>query len=366
MPSDGNVTTTAPAASMDIAGVRILRMAFGTALCLVFSQLVNWDMSFVAPILTMFILSLPLPAPSLKSGFLFIAALVVAVYAGLALLPLLLEQRWVGILLLSLALFHSFYYSARGGNAVIGAFATLGLALATAVGSVSIDGALAATHGLTIGAVAGVLFVWIAHALVPDSMASAPAINPAAKSPAPPKPDNAAARRSAVRSLIILLPVLFLLLLSSASAGYLAVMIKVASMAQQASGDQSRAAGKSLLISTVIGGAAAIVAWEVLMIWPSLLMYTLIIGLAGLIMGPRIFGGPGLCPAGPTWSYGYLTMIVVLAPAVMDGIGGAPAGAAFWSRLMMFVYATVYGVAAVTIFDTFWPGKPKFARLAPV
>ncbi len=118
-------------------------------------------------------------------------------------------------------------------------------------------------------------------------------------------------------------------LLSSASASYAAFMIKVASMGQQAGVDQSRQAGKSLLLSTVIGGIGAIVGWQVLSIWPSLLIYVLLIGLGGLIMGPRIFAGAGLHPAGATWSYGYLTMIVVLAPAVLDGQTGASADAAF-------------------------------------
>ena len=62
---------------------------------------------------------------------------------------------------------------------------------------------------------------------------------------------------------------------------------------------------------------------------------------------------------GATWSYGYLTMIVVLAPAVMDGQTGSSADAAFWSRLWMFVFATVYAIGSVFVFDTLWPSKGK-------
>ena len=183
MPSDASALAP-DRAKMDIASVRILRMAFGTALCLLFSQIANWQMAFVAPLLTMFILALPLPALKLKSGFVFVIVLMVSVYGGLALLPLLIDYRWAGILLLTLAMFHTFYYTARGGNAVIGAFATMGLALATAVGTVSIDGALAAAEGLGIGAVFGVLFVWVAHACLPDSLAALPSGSVPAKPPA--------------------------------------------------------------------------------------------------------------------------------------------------------------------------------------
>jgi hypothetical protein len=86
-------------------------------------------------------------------------------------------------------------------------------------------------------------------------------------------------------------------------------------------------------------------------------MYILLIGLGGLVMGPKIFAGPGMHPAGATWSYGYLTMIVVLAPAVLDSQTGAAAGSAFWSRLAMFIWATIYGTGAVFVFDTLWPRK---------
>jgi hypothetical protein len=158
--------------------------------------------------------------------------------------------------------------------------------------------------------------------------------------------------------MVVVMPVILWFMLSSASASYAAFMIKVASMGQQAGVDQSKQAGKSLLLSTVIGGIGAIVAWQVLSVWPSLLMYVLLIGLGGLIMGARIFAGPGMHPAGPTWSYGYLTMIVILAPAVMDGQAGASADAAFWDRLQMFIWAAVYGTGAVFVFDTLWRRNP--------
>jgi len=54
------------------------------------------------------------------------------------------------------------------------------------------------------------------------------------------------------------------------------------------------------------------------------------------------------------WSYAYLTMIVVLAPAVLDSQSGSAAGATFYSRLLLFVVIAVYGSIAVAVFDAFW------------
>ncbi len=115
------------------------------------------------------------------------------------------------------------------------------------------------------------------------------------------------------------------------------------------------------MLSTIIGGIGAIIGWNILKVVPTLSMYALIIGLGALVIGPRIFQGKAMHPQAATWSYGYLTMIVILAPAVMDTASGSSANLAFLSRLLMFVFATLYGVAAVYIVDAFRPGKPSSA-----
>ena len=100
------------------------------------------------------------------------------------------------------------------------------------------------------------------------------------------------------------------------------------------------------------------VAWNVLSAWPSLTLYVLLVALAGLFFGRRIFEGRGLHTDAATWTYAYLTMIVVLAPAVLDSYSGSAAGARFYDRLFMFGWATLYAVVAVYVFDAFWP-RPK-------
>jgi hypothetical protein len=335
---------------MSIASVRILRLALGTALSLWFSQAVGWQMSFIAPVFTLLVLALPLPALKLKQGITFVAVLAIALYSGMLLLPMLLEQPAVGLLLLTLALFWSFYFTAKGGSALIGTFATVGLALVAGVGSVNVDALLIVAGDVVFAAAVGVIFVWIAHALMPDSMAFDTMPMPGKKVPETPKPDLANARWSAFRSLLIVLPVALLLMLSSSSTAYIAVMIKVASMGQQATNDDTRHAGRSLIQSTIIGG-------EMLSLVPTLTLYTLIVGLAGLVMGPKIFQGVAMHPQGATWSYGYITMVILLAPAVMDSIGGDAASVKFWDRIIMFAGATLYAVAAVYVVDAFRPRR---------
>jgi len=346
---------------LSIASVRILRLAFGTSLSLWFSQAVGWQLSFVAPVITMLILGLPIPALKLKSGIVFVLVMTLSLYAGMLLLPTLLHQPAAGMLLLALALYWSFYFTAKGGSALLGTFATVGIALTTAVGSISVDAVFELASSMSIATAVGVLFVWVAHALIPDSMAIDAAAPMAGEKPQAPKPDLANARWSAFRSLLIVMPVAIWMLFSAASAAYVPVMLKVASMGQQATNDAARSAGRSLILSTLIGGAGAIIGWEILSIAPTLMIYTLIIGLAGLIMGPKIFQGAAMHPQAATWSYGYLTMVVILAPAVMDSIGGDSASLKFWDRMIMFAGTTLYAVIAVYVVDAFRPAKTKSA-----
>ena len=59
-----------------VAAQRILRLALGTALSLFVSQIAGWQMSFIAPVFTLLILALPLPAPGLRQGVVFVVALL--------------------------------------------------------------------------------------------------------------------------------------------------------------------------------------------------------------------------------------------------------------------------------------------------
>lgn len=339
---------------MTITSVRILRFALGTSLSLWFSQAVGWPLSFIAPVLTCVLLAMPAPALTLKGGLGLVLVLLISLNAGTLLLPTLLNQPVAGILLLVIALFWSFYFTAKGGSAALGTFATLGIALSTAIGSVSVSAVLALIGYMGFAAFAGILFVWLAHWLLPDTMA-APYEKPTAQQQSEKAPDPEMARWSAFRSLMIVLPIALWLLISASSASYLAVMLKVASMGQQTTNEDTGKAGRSLLLSTLIGGVGAIIGWQVLSITPTLLMYTLFVAIAALLMGRGIFKGTAAHPDSEVWSYGFLTMLIILAPAVLDSAGGDTASLKFWQRLVMFGGATLYAIAAVYVVDAFRP-----------
>jgi hypothetical protein len=158
---------------------------------------------------------------------------------------------------------------------------------------------------------------------------------------------------------MVVAPVVVFVLFSADSAGYLAVLIKVSSMGQQASASHGRKLGLELLQSTLWGGLGALVGWQVLALWPSLGWFTLLVLLAGLLYGQGLFRGQGMHPRASMWSYAFLTFLILLVPAVSDSLLGSSAGEAFWSRLWLFIGIAVYGGVAVTVVDAFWPALPR-------
>lgn len=319
---------------------------------LVTQPLLNSPLGFIAPLFTVMLLSLPLPPLGLKKSIVFVLALMAPMVGGLALLPLLHHARWAGIILVALALFYSFLFTTRGGNPLVGMFMTVGLTVVVTIGSVNMDVLILLIEVLGVCAAVGMIFVSIAHVLLPDPPREGPAPTP----PAPTKADPREAARQAFRGWVVVFPLALLFMFMSASPSYTVVMIKAASMGQQANAEDSRAMGRSLLESTVWGGLGAVTIWQLLAFWPSLLFYSLLFALACLLFGRGIFQGPGMHPKSTEFSYALLTLLIILGPAVGSDAGDA--NAAFYTRLALILGVAVYGTAAVAVFDRFF-GKAR-------
>jgi hypothetical protein len=309
-----------------------------------FSQAVGWDLSFLAAVFAAMFLALPMPAPRLKGGVAFLVVLAAALLLGLLVLLPLEHQAMAGLLLLTLVFFLVFFHGVRGGNPLVVGLAIAGLAAVPIVGVVQVAAAIVICESLLKAGAVALITLWLAHAVFPDP--PMPAGMPSR--PAAVLPEIGVAASLAARSTLVVMPVITWLL-AAGSTAYIGMAIKVASMGQQVSTDSTRSAGQSLLASTAIGGVAAVAIWSVLKIWPSLLLYVLLVLLTGLVIGRRIFAGLAFAPHGQVWSYGYITMLIILGPSVLDS--GDAASARFFDRIVMFLAATVYSVAAVWFFD---------------
>jgi hypothetical protein len=333
---------------------RIFRLAFGVSLALTFSQTFNWPAAYLTGVLTLILLGVPGPAPNIKKGLGFVIVLLLPLCIGsLIFMPLFEFARWAGIILFILALFGCFYFSSSGGSPILGLLMVMGLSVIAVIGSVSIDVLLTMISSMALSAPASLLFVWLAHAFFPELPTEQKA------PPQVPKPSQYQAIHFAMRSLVVLLPVTIYVLFSADSTALLPVMLKVLSMAQQANSSSSGKLGIEQIQSTLLGGLAAIIAWQFMSIWPSLILYGLIIAIAGLVFASKMFKGYAMHENADMWSYAFLTMVIILTPALADGQTADGASSAFYSRLVLFIFIGMYGWLAVTVFDAFFPFKQK-------
>jgi hypothetical protein len=337
----------------DIAGRRILRLAFGASVAMFIAQAFDWQLSFISVILTVVLLGLPLPAPTLKGSVLFVSKLVGAVLGSHLILPFLDHAPMAGILLMALILFGSFYYTAMGGDHLLGTMITLGITLLAAIGSVSIDAFIGVTKALALNGPIAFVFIWIAHTFLPDTPSDVSDSGHHTSH----ELDRHEAIRVSMRSLAIVLPVAVLFICMTTSTSYVVATLKIASMGQQATADHSRAMGNKLIESTVWGGVGAIIGWAILSACPTLAMYALVIALAGLFYGSKIFKDEGMHPKGAMWQYAFVTMVVILAPTVGSTASGIDAEGRFWFRQCYFLALAIYGWLTVAAFDAFWPKK---------
>ena len=355
MHTDATAQSIAPP-GMDTASRRILRLALGASLCMLFSQVADWPLAFLAPAVTIILLGTPYPAPSFKGGLKIYLSLVGAVLFGHLLLPFLDYAPGAGLLLLALGLFGSFYYTAMGGSSLFGVFLPIGFGFLLSIGSVSIDIYTGLTQTVAFSIAVAIAFVWIAHALLPDPPPESSADD---HHPSAAKLSQREATRSALRAFVVVFPVAFLFLCVSTSANYIPVMINVVTLGQQSSAIKSHHVGLKLVESTFWGGVGAILAWIILSACPNLAMYTLLIALAGLLYGPGIFKGEGLNAKGGMWSFAFMTMIIILAPALGSDASGASAAERFWTRQLQFMGVALYGTFAVAAFNALWPAKQE-------
>lgn len=218
----------------------------------------------------------PLP---LKKGIVIGCALIVTMVGGVLMVPLLTYYALPAVLLTALLLYQLMIMGLSGKT-------TLSMLLVVAVAIIPVAGlvdqalAIGLAQMLGIGFITGTLVNGLAVALFP------PLPQPDSAPPAPAPPAVSAVHPRALRAVIIVLPVWLLAL--SHPTFYIPAVMKTVMLAQQATTLETKASGKELVLSTLLGALLALGLWFGLSLWTSLLMLVLWLGLASLWVARRL------------------------------------------------------------------------------
>lgn len=345
MSASGSVALRLPVSwRTDIRVIRTLRYAIGSTLAVALALGIDWRLSYLTPVLALSFLGPPAPRPTAKIAVGFVGIVGVASGVGVAVSALLLPYPEVFLLLEGLMLFLLFYAGARGVQPLLVAMLLIALTVIPVMGLLAMKLAVAVAKGLVLGAIGAIFVVWLAHLLLPDpssrGLASAPGDSSKGSEAEskPPAPSRQEAAAVAGLNTLVVFPVVFLYFVLGLTSVLILVFIALLSM--QPDFKAGVKAGKALIVGNLMGGLAAIVTYELLVMVPQFGFLLLLTLIAGLYFGGKLFSG---APAAPLFGMAFSTMLLVIGSTTsMYGEAGAKA----WERVIQITIAVVYLVVA--------------------
>ena len=333
MPTSGIFT------AMPLGARRTFRLSLTTAIALVIAYALQLPLPFLAPLFAILLTLKPAPPIGIKGLLKVILAVVITLSSGLLVTPLLVHYDILGVMLVGIGIYFSTYLSlARENAAIIGTLLTLGITLISAAGVASSALSIMVIQGIAIGIVIATISQWLVYPFFPEDQ-------PAGVQPVPADAWKSDFNWIALRTTLIVMPV-YLLVLTNPSA-YMPLMMKSTILAQQASLAHAKSAGKELLIATLLAGLLAVLIWFGLKLAVNLWMFFLWISLCGLYIAAKFYR---VLPSrfGPVfWQDVFVTLLIILGPAVQDSANGKDVYAAFFVRMGLFIALTLYAWLAV-------------------
>jgi hypothetical protein len=335
--------------SLDRRTAQVLRYAMGSTIALGLAMAFNWHLAFVTPLLCVSLLASPRPRPSLKAGVGFVLYVAISSAFAVVLSRYLISYPVVYIPLTGLLLLHLFYLTVRGKAPALVTLLLICLLVLPLVVMTSPEAAQLAALGILTAAAVSIGVVWVVHSLPleihdhPDPSATAQSAVEDTTSALPPLEQL----RTAAIGAIVLFPV-FILIYAFQQTELLVVLIFVAVLSSQPEFATNFKIGVALIAGNVMGGACALLLYELLVVVPELPFLLLLTFLAGLFFGTRVFSDS---PTAKLFGMAYSTLLLVIGSVTASGTDEA--SSMVYMRVAQITLAVAYCVMAFGVADRF-------------
>jgi hypothetical protein len=317
---------------------RILRFSVGTTIGSGFAYLIGFELPFLVPILIAMLLASPAPRPSFRIAAGFVLPVAAGAFVGVVLTRYFLRYEGIFLLIEFLVLYRIFYALAGGARPLRIVWLLIAALIIPLMGMASMGLAIGVAVGLVYGAVIAVGVTWFAHVLLPDLPDPASTTGGAGPPKEPPPP--AARAAYARRTVAVVFPVLVLFFyLNLSSDAVVLVFIGLLSLLPSFAAGWKQ--GKALILGNLIGGAGAIVFYNLLIVYPEITMFLLLTLLTGLLFGDVIFSDR---PSAPLFKTAFNSVVLLVGMSVT--ITGADAASKFYTRIAQIIMAVVYVAVA--------------------
>jgi hypothetical protein len=319
---------------------RCFRLAFGIGLATFAAYGLALPLGYLLLIVVLALLAQPAPPPAPRIALIVVIATLLTSLYGLLLGPVLTYVPVAGVLLSLAGVAVAVVIGARPGLALIGTLMILSSTIIAVVAAQSSAAAATLVKLLSLVMVGAMAIAHLAHAVFPEPAGAA--------LPAPP-PAPANVGRLALRTAIIMAPPLVLALANPGA--YIMLLMKGASLAQQAERTAVRRMAGELIGATAVGGVAALLLWNLLQLWPGLLLLCLGMTLAALLMARPLHGAIATRFSPDFWQFALTTLIILIGPAVADSASSDNIQRSMIVRLATFFALAVYAAVAVRLLD---------------
>ncbi len=337
-----------PAGAAEATKSAALRLAFGVTGCFAIVEALDWDATFLAPMLAANMLVKTPRPPSLTQGFVVVLLFALSTGTALVLSTLVISNPEVMILALMLLLYLSFYAHRLGAPDLATLLPQVSALSLPIVAVLSPDGAGAFARTLVAAGFVALLAVWAAHAAFPAPATMVVAVSPAAVSSAGP----VAAARHALLDTAILIPLLTWYILHATEAA-IVVLIVVVTLLRQTDRQQGKGAALGLILGNFLAGMAAGIAYNVILLGGTLLFFVTACLTATLLFAGRVATAGDRAPVYVV-ALGTFVLLLGLSLSPLPG----STGEAFVSRILNVILASAYATGALSLVERWSPATP--------
>ena len=315
-----------------------LRIGLAATLSFAVAELLDWDFSFLGPLLSVQLLASRQAPPG--RGLVAVPILVLLSTGAALLVSAALKPTPIAMLMvIGLVLFLSFRAHRLGAPSLATLLVQIGFASVPLIAAVSTELAAGFAGALFAAAVTAIIIVWLAHAFIPA--APAPAEGGAARPTLTEEGESVA--RLALLDTLVLLPLLVFFILGEDANDVVILIVTITVLRGFAPGAGMRAA-LGLLIGNLIGGAAAAVAYGFVSLTGSFVSFMLVLLAACLLFGDRIAKAGAKAPL---FAIALATFILILGMSVSPLPGGG--AELFTTRLLKIGVAVLYVFGALAL-----------------
>ncbi len=329
---------------MRLQTVKILRLTTGVWAAIAVSYGMAWQLYFMTPIFATIFLMLPVWV-GWKMAAQILTRLFFSLILGLLISEFLLGFPVICLLCYGLLFFYIYYNDTPSAPPFSTMFMTLGITIVPIMGLSGAGLPQFIAASLLINMSAGLVFAWMFHNLFPNTLArqSAPAA-PAKAVSSPPLPAREERIRLALVSSIVALTAVTIFF-SLNLVDYAFAMIQICFMVGAANAKASFQVMKANAIACCIGGAAIILAFNLLVAVPSYLFLMSLTLFIALFFSRQIFGGG---PHASEFSSGFITFLVLLGTSTMVD---NEASSNFYLRIFLILFAGIFAVAGLVLVE---------------